>query len=132
MVSWKKTGVHKWIKEFLNNRTQCTCVNGTLSDIIHVTSGVPQGSVLGPVLFLLYINDINKHISSKCKLYADDTTLYRNINNTNDSLILQNDLNEILNWSKMWLMEFNTDKCFVMHISKKTHLPMYTHWTIKY
>ena len=78
---------------------------------------------------MLYINDINQSISSKCKLYADDTALYRNINNINDGNILQNDLNEILNWSKLWLMEFNIDKCFVMHINKRknhTYTNVYT------
>ena len=106
----------------MNGRTQCTRINGVLSDCIEVTSGVPQGSVLGPLLFLLYINDIDLDITSKCKLYADDTALYRPIKNEKDQEELQKDLDKIINWSEKWLMEFNISKCFVLNISKnKNH-----------
>ena len=96
----ENTDTYNWIKEFLNKRTQCTRINGILSDKINVTSGVPQGSVLGPLLFLLYINDINENITSNCKLYADDTALYKVIKDASDSIELQNDLDEIIKWSK--------------------------------
>ena len=68
-----------WIGTFLSNCTQTTVVNGVHSSYVEVTSGVPQGSVLGPMLFLLYINDINNAITSQIKLFADDSVLYRNI-----------------------------------------------------
>ena len=81
-----------WIGAFLSNCTQTTVVNGVHSSYVEVTSGVPQGSVLGPMLFLLYINDINNAIKSQIKLFADDSVLYRNIRNENEQVILQNDL----------------------------------------
>ena len=68
-----------WIGAFLSNSTQTTVVNGVHSSYVEVTSGVPQGSVLGPMLFLLYINDINNAIKSQIKLFADDSVLYRSI-----------------------------------------------------
>ena len=84
-----------WISAFLSNRTQTTVVNGVHCSYVEVTSGVPQGSVLGPMLFLSYINDINNAIKSQIKLFADDSVLYRNIRNQNDQVILQNDLDTI-------------------------------------
>ena len=78
-----------WIGAFISNRTQTTVVNGVHSSYVEVTSGVPQGSVLGPMLFLLYINDINNAITSQIKLFADDSVLHRNIRNQNDQVILQ-------------------------------------------
>ena len=103
----------------ISERTQATCVNGTQSNWINVTSGVPQGSVLGPVLFLLYINDINEQINSKIKLFADDSVLYRKITCPHDHDLLQSDLNILASWSKNWLMEFNIKKCVVLTITLK-------------
>ena len=88
-----------WIGAFLSNRTQTTVVNGVHSSYVEVASGVPQGSVLGPMLFLLYINDINNAIKSQIKLFADDSVLYRNTRNQNDQVILQNDLDTISSWA---------------------------------
>ena len=82
-------------------------------------SSRPQGSVLGPILFLLYINDINNAIKSQIKLFADDSVLYRNIRNQNDQLILQNDLDTISSWAEKWLMELNINKCSVLSITLK-------------
>ena len=114
-----------WINNFLSNRKQAVSVNGTHSSTIDVTSGVPQGSVLGPVLFLLYINDINEHIQSNIKLFADDSIVYREIKTADDQQILQNDLNTLTEWSNKWLMSFNIKKCAVLTItpkrSPKTH-----------
>ena len=81
-----------WIGAFLSNRTQTTVVNGVHFSYVEVTSEVPQGSALGPMLYLLYINDINNAITSQIKLFADDSVLYRNICNQNDQVILKNDL----------------------------------------
>ena len=80
---------------------------------------MPQGSVLGPVLFLLYINDTNNAITSQIKLFADDSVLYRNIRDQNDKVILQNDLDTISSWAEKWLIEVNIDKCSVLSITLK-------------
>ena len=86
----------RWICAFLSNRTQTTVVNGVLSSYVEVTSGVPQGSVLGSLLF--HICDINNAITSQIKLFADDRVLFRNIHSQNDQVILQNDLDTIPSW----------------------------------
>ena len=117
------------IGAFLSNRTQATVVNGVHSRYVEVTSGVPQGSVLGPMLFLLYINDINNAIKSQIKLFANDTVLYRNIRNKNDHVILQNDLDTISSLAERWLMELNINKCSVLSITLK-HNSIYHDYNI--
>ena len=108
-----------WIGAFVSNRTQTTVVNGVHSSYVEVTSGVPQGSVLGQMLFLLYINDINNAITSQIKLFANDCVQHRNIRNQNDQVILQNDLDTISSWAEKWLMELNINKCSVLCITLK-------------
>ena len=107
-----------WIGDFLSNRTQTTVVNGAYSSCVEVTSGVPQGSVLGPMLFLLYIDDINNAIISQIKLFADDSVLYTNIHSQNDQVILQNDLETTSSWAKKWLMDLIINKCSVLSITQ--------------
>ena len=109
-----------WIKSFLSHRKQRVSVNGALSDNTCVTSGVPQGSVLGPVLFLLYINDINNNIQSPIRLFADDSIIYRIIKSETDNNILQSDLIQLQTWSNKWQMEFNIPKCVHLPITNKT------------
>ena len=109
----------KWIETFLSGRTQRVNIKGVLSDSLPVLSGVPQGSVLGPVLFLIFINDLLVGISSLGKLFADDSKIYRKIKSQEDRNILQEDLNKLQEWSRTWLLQFNEDKCKVMHIGKK-------------
>ena len=100
LTSYGITGnTNNWITSFLSNRKQRVSVNGALSDITDVTSGVPQGSVLGPILFLLYINDINENVQSSIRLFADDSIIYRKINSNIDHQILQTDLAELEKWS---------------------------------
>jgi hypothetical protein len=84
-----------WIREFLLGRTQTVRVGGQLSEEVRVTSGVTQGSVLGPLLFLAYVNDIWRNIESTLRLFADDCVIYRKIVNTNDIKILQIDLDRL-------------------------------------
>ena len=121
LTSYGITGnTQNWIKSFLSNRKQRVSVNGALSDITDVTSGVPQGSVLGPVLFLLYINDINGNIKSSIRLFADDSIIYRNISSKTDHEILQTDLSQLQTWSDKWQMEFNVSKCVHLPITNKT------------
>lgn len=108
-----------WIKSFLIGRSQKVVLEGECSSEVPVTSGVPQGSVLGPLLFLLYINDLPTSISSQVRLFADDTAVYLALNNLQDCYTLQDDLDKLVHWEKMWDMEFNPNKCVVLNISKK-------------
>lgn len=108
-----------WIKEFLSNRTQEVVVGGESSDIGHVTSGVPQGSVLGPTLFLVYINDLENNISSTVRLFADDTILYKTITTSTDAANLNEDLKKLQDWEAAWQMEFNVTKCHAITFSNK-------------
>jgi hypothetical protein len=107
------------IKSFLANRTQRVVVDGWSSEPVDVTSGVPQGSVLGPLLFLIYINDLPDKIKSKCRLFADDSLLYRKIMSPDDCLQLQKDLEEVADWCNKWLMTLNLDKCEFMKVTSK-------------
>jgi len=108
-----------WIDGWLSNRRQKVSVEGELSEWAEVKSGVPQGSVLGPLLFLVYINDIDENILSKFGKFADDSKAAKVVNNSEDADILRGDLVTLQNWSHDWQMEFNSDKCRVMHIGKK-------------
>ena len=91
-------------------------INGTSSGWREVTSGVPQGSVLGPLLFIIYINDLDLELVSKIRKFADDTKM--GINADSDAAVkqLQEDLRKVGEWSKKWQMPFNLDKCKIMHI----------------
>ena len=103
------------------NRTQRVVLNGEHSCNAHVISEVPQGSVLGPCLFLLYINDLPESLGSTVRLFADDSLLYMTIRPQADTEILQNDqLKKVEHWEKKWLMEFNTDKRHVLRVTRKT------------
>ncbi len=106
----------KLIESFLSNRSQAVVLEGVSSDSVPITSGVPQGSVLGPLLFLIYINDLPNGISSKVRLFADDTLLYLTINKLEDLQIFQKDLQLIDTWCDQWQMSLNYDKCEIMHI----------------
>ena len=114
----------RWIKSFLGGRTQVVVVEGEKSDPVPVTSGVPQGSVLGPVLFLLYINDITSGISSSIRLFADDTIIYRSIMSRDDHLKLQSDLARLEKWSRDWQMEFHPSKCNIMTVSRSRKISL--------
>ena len=108
-----------WIKAFLSGRTQEVVVGGEKSDRGQVISGVPQGSVLGPTLFLVYINDLPTSIKSNVCLFADDTLLYKHILTEEDCKILDNDLSTLQAWEENWLMKFNATKCQAMSITNK-------------
>ena len=114
----------KWIHSFLIGRTQQVRVNGTLSSVQPVISGVPQGSVLGPLLFVLYINDIGDDIKdSRLFLFADDTKLSKHIHSPTDQELLQNDLKTLERWSQTWLLRFHPDKCHVLSLGKMDDIP---------
>jgi len=114
--------IYVWIHNYLAGRQQKVVLNGASSETSPVTSGVPQGSILGPILFLIYIDDIvktNISMASSLVLYADDILLYRPICTREDYSILQEDINSISNWATANLMTFNTSKCKSMLISRK-------------
>ena len=92
-----------------------------------MVSGVPQGTVLGPLLFVLYINDLSSVVSSKVRLFADDCLIYRNIKNKEDQIALQKDLNLLENWGNTWGMRFNTDKCNIMRVSRTRDLKLFNY-----
>ena len=108
-----------WVQSYLKDRSQFVEVNGKQSMWLPVTSGIPQGSVLGPLLFLLYINDLPDNIDSSVYMYADDTKLYREIREPRDHKILQEDLNKLSVWSDLWLLKFHPEKCFSLTIGKQ-------------
>ena len=89
-----------WVKDFLDSRSQAVVLNGVKSDKIAVSSGVPQGSVLGPILFLAYINDLPDQVKSRVRLFADDTAIYLAISSEGVSITLENDLHILEIWKK--------------------------------
>jgi hypothetical protein len=107
-----------WITNFLNNRRQRVQIENSFSSWLPVTSGIPQGSVLGPILFLLFINDLPDLVNSEVKLFADDTKIFRKIESDLDICLLQEDINNLLKWSATWQLPFNIDKCKVLHFNK--------------
>ena len=115
-----------WIDSFLHDRTQRVKVNGSVSSWASVTSGVPQGSVLGPLLFVAFINDLPGLMTTNCKLFADDTKLYSKVDTLVDQEKLQEDLNSCLDWAKDNNMVFHPDKCKVIHFGNKNSKREYT------
>ena len=116
-----------WIAVFLHNRTQFVVVNGNHSTTTPATSCVPQGSTLGPTLFLLLINDITKVTNSQLRLFADGTVLYRTINSLHDHQVLQEDLLNVTKWTSDWQMNFNVTKCHLLCITKKRKTSHFTY-----
>ena len=108
-----------WVENYLRDRSQYVEINGEQSQWQPVTSGIPQGSVLGPLLFLIYINDLPKHVNSTIYMYADDTKIYREIRDKHDQEILQKDLDSLKAWSDQWLLKFHPKKCYSITIGKK-------------
>ena len=98
-----------WIKDFLSDQMQSVLVEGSSSGNIPVTSGVPQGSVLGPCLFLFYINDITEGLNSTVRLFPDDTMCYLTVKSEQDAKVLQEDLDKLTTWEQTWVMEFHPD-----------------------
>ena len=110
-----------WIKSWMCNRQQRVVLDGSASADSPVLSGVPQGTVLGPLMFLLYVNDIGAKVSpqTSIKLFADDCLLYRTINSVEDERQLQQDLDTMIEWSNTWLMRFNAAKCHLIKITRQ-------------
>ena len=104
-----------WIRNWLNCRKQRVVLNGANSKWRSVLSGVPQGSVLGPLLFIIYVNDIETSVKSRVSKFADDTKIYNQISTAADTKQLQHDIDRVFNWAEEWQMKFNVDKCKVIN-----------------
>ena len=117
---------HKWIGQFLTARKQQVVIDGERSRSCSVDSGVPQGTVLGPLLFLCHINDLPSCVTSQVRLFADDCLLYRSIKSINDQIQLQQDLQSLEKWATTWGMKFNATKCYLMTINRSKN-PLTTH-----
>ena len=108
--------VAAWIREWLHSRKQKVVLNGEHSKLQEVLSGVPQGSVLGPTLFLIFVNDIDTIISSHIQKFADDCKVYLSVPSELEIATLQQDISNLCQWSKDWQMVFNVKKCKVLHV----------------
>jgi hypothetical protein len=108
-----------WIESFLTSRKQHVLTEGAISEEAEVDSGVPQGTVMGPLLFLALINDPSDVVSSPVKLFADDCLIFRTIKSVGDITILQQDLSALESWERDWQMTFHPEKCTTIHITKK-------------
>ena len=115
--------VLSWIQDFLTGRRQYISVKGGSSSWKDVLSGVPQGSVLGPILFILYINDLPEVVNSIVKIFADDTKIY---NKDSNSDIIQQDLDALCTWAQIWQLRFNVKKCKTVHYGKNNQCYQYT------
>lgn len=117
----------KWFQAFLSNRVQRVVINGTLSQEVEVSSGVPQGSVCGPLLFILYINDLIDSINSSKVYFADDGTIYKKIETKEDQLELNRELIRVQEWCVRWKMEVNWGKTHLINFTKKRQENVHNH-----
>ena len=101
-------------------------INGVKSNWCPVLSGIPQGTVLGPTLFLAFVNDLPSSIHSKTRMFADDTTVYTKSATEEDKATLQRDLITLGSWSETWLLPFNTQKCKSLHLGHGNSKHVYT------
>lgn len=116
-----------WLEHFLKGRSQFTSANNIQSPLTDVTSGVPQGAGLSPLLFLIYINDLPSNIQCKLRLFADDCVIYNAISNPTDNLTLQLDLDVIASWCEKWQMPLNLTKCKSLSFTHKHTLTNHTY-----
>ena len=118
--------VHAWFADYLSNRKQRVVLPGAVSDWASIRAGVPQGSILGPLLFLLYINDIVHDIGSNIRLFADDTSLFIIVDDSVTSAgCINTDLVRISKWASTWLVTFNPSKTETLLISRKLNRPVH-------
>ncbi|KAK3089125.1 hypothetical protein FSP39_001036 [Pinctada imbricata] len=109
----------EWIGDYLSDRKQQVSVNGEVSEWHEVTSGIPQGSVLGPTMFVIFINDLPDIVKSTVYLFADDTKIFNLVQEVEDKNTLQRDLEQLTTWSNTWLLRFHPQKCKHLHIGKR-------------
>ena len=117
--------LYNWLCNYLTERKQQVVLNGESCSWTTVTSGVPQGSVLGPLLFSLFVNDLPSIVRSPLVLFADDANIYHSIQSDEDYQLLQQDLDSLYKWSKNWQLCFNVIKCKVLHIGSNQHYRVY-------
>lgn len=108
--------VYNWIEAFLADRKQCVVVNGVKSEWSDVTSGIPQGSVLGPILFTIFINDMPGQTVCPIKLFADDAKIYQRVESVEDCQQIQQDLNKLQEWANKWQLKFHPKKCTILRV----------------
>ena len=117
-----------WIKAYLSDRLQCVSINNIHSDVMPVISGVPQGSILGPLLVLIFVNDLPASVmSSTVLLFADDAKCIKQISIYSDCVSLQDDLNSLSKWSSTWNLLFNERKCSVVRFNTKPSSIIYNY-----
>ena len=121
--------INKWIGSFLTQRKQRVVIEGESSESCSVDSGVPQGTVLCPLLFLCHINDLPNCIKSKVRLFADDCLLYTSVNSIKDQIQLQEALKSLGNWANQLGMRFNATKCYIMSIHR-AKIPLTYHYSL--
>ena len=109
-----------WFSSYLQNRRQRVIVNGRCSEWCRVTSGTPEGGLISPLLFALYINDLPAEVSSRCSMFADDVKIYRRITCAADADLLQADLRRLRRWSETWKLSLNPAKCKSFRMTLKT------------
>ena len=119
----------RWFSSYLDNRKQRVVVNGKCSEWCRVTSGTPEGGLISPILFSMFINDLPDGISSRVLMFADDAKLFRQIACDNDAVALQNDLDHFYKWSKTWMLNLNPTKCKAFRMTLKTK-PLTTTYSI--
>ena len=110
----------------ISEREQRIQVNGKKSNCDKVNSGVPQGSVLGPLLFIIYMNDLDYRISSNINTFADDLKIGRQISSDRIALVLQGELNRMYEWAVKWQMDFNINKCSTLYVGRHNSINRYT------
>ena len=117
------------VQAFLGNRQQKVVVQGEESDSVTITTGVPQGYVSGPILFLVYINDLPDYIVSQVRLFADNTAIYLTLENKGDSDKLQKNLDRVQKREARWDMAFNPSRCQVVRVTA-SRTPLQTQYIL--
>ena len=117
-MEFKVTLYIKWIEQWLTKRSQTVILENHTSSEVPVKSGVPQGTVLGPLMFLLYISNIDTNILSTIRLFEDDCIVYKTIDSECDSQCLLKDLDTILHWAETWQMLLNIEKCVIIRCTR--------------
>ena len=120
-----------WIREYLSMRFQCICIGECRSELLPVVSGVPQGSILGPLLFLVFVNDLPEVVKySLLYMFADDTKCAKLVRHLSDCGELQNDLDNLCNWSYEWKLMFKEPKCVLLRCSRSGGTPVNSNYTL--